>query len=309
MPGVRDASETEFLPLGAIGFLGGLAGLDGRPPQENSMIVPVLADYFRTMGAHLLFGRVFTDAEVRADAKIAVVDESFARQFAQPVDVVGHEVTSGERPLWRIVGVARDMNYETDGANKMQIFVPAHAPGGFYSTFVVLVDGREQDHLAPVRDAIRSVDSQVPVFAVETMQQRLDDVLARPKFYRTALLCFAGFALLLAVIGIYSVVSYAVVQRTREMGVRLALGTTAAALRAMLLRQVLGVVAVGVVLGISGAMYTGRLLQSLVAGARAGDPVIFILSSLLILSTAATSIWLGTRPIAGLDIMDILRSE
>ena len=197
----------------------------------------------------------------------------------------------------------------TDDANSTQIFVPAHSPGGFYSTFVVRVNGQAKDHLATIRDAIRSVDTQVPVFDAKTMEQRMDEALGRPKFYRTALLFFAGFALLLAVVGMYGVVSYAVAQRTREMGVRLALGTTPGKLRTMLLWQGLLSVAVGAAMGIAGATVTGRYLESLVNGAKPFDLATFTFSTLLLLFTAATSIWAATRRIAGLDIMDILRFD
>jgi ABC-type antimicrobial peptide transport system permease subunit len=284
-------------------------GLDGRPAKENSMIVPVLDDYFRTMGGHMLFGREFTEAEVRSDAKVAVVSEPFASQFGEPRNAIGHEVTLGNRPPLRIVGVVRGMDYMTDEANTTQIFVPAHSPGGFYSTFVVRLNAQAKDRLATIRDAIRSVDTQVPVFDAKTMEQRLDDALSRPKLYRTALLFFAGFALLLAVIGIYGVVSYAVAQRTREMGIRLALGTTPASLRTMLLWQGLLSVAVGAILGIAGSMLTGRFLESLVNGAQSFDLATFTFSTLLLLLTAATSIWAATRRIAGLDITEILRFE
>ena len=309
LPGVRNASETEFLPLNSPMFLGGPMGFDGRPAKENSMLVPVLDNYFRTMGGRRLFGREFTEAEVRSDTKVAVVSELFASQFGEPRDVIGHEVTLGSTPPLKIVGVVRGMDYMTDGANSTEIFIPAHSPGGFYSTFVVQVSGQAKDHLATIRDAIRSVDPQVPVFDAKTMEQRMDDALARPKFYRTALLFFAGFALLLAVIGIYGVVSYAVAQRTREMGVRLALGTTPGKLRTMLLWQGLLSVVLGAILGTAGAALTGRFLESLVGGAKPFDPATFTFSILLLLLTAAASIWAATRRIAGLDIMDILRFE
>jgi putative ABC transport system permease protein len=174
---------------------------------------------------------------------------------------------------------------------------------------VVRVNGQAKDHLATIRDAIRSLDTQVPVFDAKTMEQRMDGALARPKFYHTALLFFAGFALLLAVIGLYGVVSYAVAQRTREMGVRLALGTTPGRLRTMLLWQGLLSVAVGAAMGIAGATMTGRFLESLVNGAKPFDLATFTLSTLVLLLTAATSIWFATRRIAGLDIMAILRLE
>jgi ABC-type lipoprotein release transport system permease subunit len=112
------------------------------------------------------------------------------------------------------------------------------------------------------------VDPQGPVFGVKTMEQRLDEVFANPKFYRTAVWTFAAIALLLAVIGIYGIVSYAVVERTQEMGVRMALGTTPSRLRSMLLRQGLLVVVAGAIPGIAGAQLTGRFLESLIAGAK-----------------------------------------
>ncbi len=316
LPGVRSASVTEFLPLDATDFVGGPLGLDGRPAKENSMMVPVMADYFKTMGGHLLYGREFSDAEVRSGAQVAVVNEQFTSQFGQPVEALGHRVTLGTEPPGQIIGVVEGMDYmaSPEPANASQIFVPAHSPGGFSSTFVVRVMGRPKDrvpmvHLAMIRDAIRSVDTRVPVFGVKTMEQRLEDALARPKFYRTAVLFFAGFALLLALIGIYGVVSYAVAQRTREMGVRLALGTTPTRLRGRLLGQGLLPVAVGAIAGIAGAMLTGRFLESLVEGAKSIHFATFTFSVLFITLIASTSIWAATRRIAKLDIMEILRSE
>ncbi len=308
-PGVRSASATEFLPLYTMGFVGGPWGMDGRPAKENSMMVPVLSDYFRAMGGHILYGREFTDAEVRSDAKVAVVNEQFAREFGDPADALGHQVTlEGESPR-KIIGVVKGMDYMTEGANATQMFIPAHSPGDFFSTFVVRVNGRAEDHLAMIRDTIRSVDTHVPVFSVKTMEQRLDGALARPKFYRTAVVFFASFALLLALIGIYGVVSYAVAQRTREMGVRLALGTTPVRLRGILLWQGLLTVAAGAMAGIAGAMLTGRFLESLVEGAKSIDLATFTFAVLFITLIASISIWTATRRIAALDIMDILRIE
>lgn len=309
LPGVRSASATDSLPVYATGFVGGPWGFDGRPAKVNSMFVPVLADYFRTMGGSTVYGREFSEAEVRSDAKVAIVSESFAREFGAPAEMLGHLVTLGNEPSRKIIGVVKGMDYMSEGANSTQIFVPAHSPGGFFSAFVVRVDGRAADRVAMIRDTIRSVDTQVPLFGAKTMEQRLEDALSRPEFYRTALLFFAGFALLLAVIGIYGVVSYAVSQRTREMGVRLALGTTPVRLRGILLRQGLLPVVAGAILGIAGAMLTGRFLESLVEGTNSTDLATFTLSVLFITLVASTSIWVATRRIAGLDIMEILRVE
>jgi len=311
LPGVRAASATEFLPLYASAFVGGPFGLDGSPASRNSTLVPVLSGYFQTMGGRILYGREFTEAEVRSVARVAVVNERFAAGFGAPQDALNRQLTiEGDDPR-KIVGVVKGMEYETDPttANGNEVFIPSVTPGSFFSTFVVRVDGRAEDHLAAIRDTIQSVDPQVPVFGVKTMQQRLDEVFAEPKFYRTAVWTFAGFALLLAVIGIYGIVSYAVVQRTQEMGVRMALGTTPVRLRSMLLRQGLLMVAAGAIPGIAGAQLTGRFLESLMDGAK---PIGLAASAGLVLLfaiVAAASIWSATRRIAGLDIIAILRSE
>ena len=153
------------------------------------------------------------------------------------------------------------------------------------------------------------MDREVPVFGVKTMEQRLADALARPQFYRTAVLCFAAFALLLAVIGIYGIVSYTVARRTHEMGVRMALGTTPARLRVRLLRQGLIPIAGGAIPGIAGAALSGRLLESLVEGAKSVNATAYAASVLFIAFIAAIGIWMATRPIARLDIVEILRTE
>ena len=311
LPGVRSASETDFLPLYASAFVGGPFGLDGRPAKLNSTLVPVLSEYFQTMGGKILYGREFTEAEVRSGAKVAVVNERFAAGFGAPQNVVNHQLTiEGDDPR-KIVGVVKGMNYETDPtlADSNQVFLPSETPGSFFSTFVARVEGRADDHLAEIRDAIQTADPQVPVFGVKTMQQRLDEVFAAPRFYRTAVWIFAAFAVLLAVIGIYGIVSYAVVQRTQEMGVRMALGTTPARLRSMLLRQGLLMVMAGALPGIAGAQLTGRLLETLMEGAK---PIGMAASAGVVLFfalVASASIWSATRRIASLDITAILRSE
>src|SRR5579864_948580 len=132
LPGVQSASSTEFLPIYATGFVGGRFGMDGAPANENSMVVPVMPDYFRTMRGRILRGREFTEAEIQSGARVAVVNELFASEFGSPADAVGRQVTEGGNPSWRIIGVVKGMDYMTDGANALQIFVPAQSPGGFF---------------------------------------------------------------------------------------------------------------------------------------------------------------------------------
>jgi len=144
---------------------------------------------------------------------------------------------------------------------------------------------------------------------VKTMQQRMDDLFARPQFYRTAVTFFAAFALLLAIIGIYGIVSYTVARRTHEMGVRMALGATPETLRVVLLRQGLLPIVAGAIPGIALAVLSGRLLESLVEGARSVEPAAYAGAVLFIAAIAAAGIRIATRPIARLDITEILRTD
>jgi len=311
LPGVRSASATEFLPLYATGFVGGRFGVDGRRANRGSTMVPTLADYFQTMGGRILEGREFTSAEVAAGNRVAVVNERFAAEFGGPREVLGRQLTMGPENGWKIIGVVRGMEFETDPslANSNQVFVPAESPGGFFSTFVARVDGRADDHLTAIREAIRSVDPYVPVFGVKTMEQRLADFFIRPMAYRTAVWMFAGFAVLLALIGIYGIVSHSVAERTQEMGLRMALGATPARVRGMLLTQSLLVIAVGAVLGVVGASAVGRSLGSLIPEAMPVGLGTSMVLSISLSAAAAFTIWSATRRIPEIDIMRMLRAE
>jgi putative ABC transport system permease protein len=316
LPGVRGASATEFLPLLSGKFMGGPYAFDGHSsrPGIGTDVLPIMSGYFATTGGRILYGREFTDAEVRSNAKVILVNQTFAARWLQPADAVGHTVTMG-RTERKIIGVVRNLDFmgqyffDAYDIDPPETFLPANDPGGFDSTFVVRVAGRPEDHLAAIRDAVQAVDRGVPVYGVQTMQQRMDRAFARPKFYRTALIFFTGFALLLALLGIFAVVSYAVGQRTHEMGVRLALGTTPARLRARLVRQGLTTVVCGTLGGVACAAGTGKLLGSLIAGAKAVDVAAYILATIPICLVAALSIWVATRRIARIDVVEILRAD
>ncbi len=317
LPGVRTASSTEFLPLLSGKFVGGPYAFDGHPSAHGTStdVIPIMADYFATTGGHVLYGREFSDAEVRSNANVALVNETLARLWLRPADAVGHMVTGPDGTARRIIGVVRNLDFmgqyisDVFDVDPPETFIPAHNPGGFDSTFVVKVEGRPEDHVAAIRAAVQSVDRGVPVYAVETMRQRMNRAFARPKFYRTALVFFASFALLLALVGIYAVVSYAVTQRTHEMGVRLALGTTPARLRTRFVRHGLATVFVGTLGGIACAASAGKLLSSLIPGAKAFDIATYVLVTISICLIAAASIWVATRRVAQMDVVEILRAE
>jgi predicted permease len=317
LPEVRSASATEFLPLLSGKFLGGPYAFDGHPSPQGTAtdVLPIMAGYFATTSGHILYGREFTDAEVRSNAKVAIVNETLARIWLHNADAVGHMLTGPDGTVRTIIGVVRNLDFmgpyisDVFDLNPPESFVPAHNPGGFDSTFVVKINGRSEEHVAAIRATVQAVDLGVPVYSVETMQQRMNQAFARPKFFRTALVFFASFALLLSLIGIYATVSYAVTQRTHEMGIRLALGIMPTRLRIQFVRQGLATVVFGITVGLAGAANAEKLLSSFVEGVRTLDLAAYSLATLSICVIAAASIWIATRRIARVDIAETLRNE
>ncbi len=315
LPGVRSATATDFLPLSPTGFMGCPFRFDGRRPNHNSDFLPVFSDYFATMGAHLVAGRDFTDADIRSNASVAVVSDEFVRQIAGTSDVLGHLVTIGNETPWKIVGVVKSIDFLTEwfvgesDRGAPQVFVPPRNPGSFTSTFIVRVNGRPENYVPVIRNTIRALDPTVPVFSAETMRNRLDQAFARPRLFRAVSLLFAAFSLLLSLIGVYGMVSYAVAQRTREMGVRLALGATSLGARTLLLRESMIAVLAGLLCGTTIALAAGRLLANLFEGVEPLGASAYLLTAALLATVAAASIWSATRPLARLHVADILRAE
>ncbi len=317
IPFVQFASATQFLPLDAKAFLGGPYAVDGHPskPGTATDIIPVMADYFAATGGKLISGRDISPAELQSDAAVAVVNDTFARLTLGTTDAVGHLVTDPDRRVRKIIGVVKRVDFmgqwisDAFDVDPPEVFVPEHDPSGFPSIVVVRVTGNPEQHVTAIRDNIQSIDRGVPVYDAQTMQQRLDRVFARPRLYQTALVFFAAFAFVLAIIGVHSVVSYAVTQRTHEMGIRLALGSTARRLRASFLVQGLVPVVLGATCGVAGAMSAGRLLASLIDGAMPPDSILCLGAVLSICGVAGLSLWVATSRIARLQLADILRAE
>jgi putative ABC transport system permease protein len=307
LPGVRSVAMTESLPLATDAFMGTGFRVDNSSAAPFATLVLVGPGYFRTIGSALVAGREFTRDDVVDNQPVAMVSDEFARAFGSPAALIGRSLT-GEGVPRRIVGVVRGMRYGGPVyAPSAQVFWPSRAPRAM--TVVVRVDGPARQHLALVRDTIQAVDPAVPVFDMMTMEQRLDGVLARPKFYATSVLMFGGLALLLAIIGVYGVVSYAVIQRTREMGIRLALGSTPVRLRTALVGRMSITLAAGGLAGILLAAAFGRYLQAMVHGASAETLGTSTLAVAITASVGAAAAWLATHRIARLDIADVLRVE
>jgi putative ABC transport system permease protein len=190
-----------------------------------------------------------------------------------------------------------------------QVYWPTEEEPPGALTFVARVRGQAEDYLTICRDAIKSADQQVAVFNAKTLDERVREVLARPRFYTTATLFFAVLAVLLAVIGIYGAASYSVAQRTHEMGVRMALGASPASVRRMAIRESLLPIIVGMIAGIGGAVASGRYLEHLIAGAEPLHPLNCAAAAAFLLITAWLASWSATARILRINPLDALRVE
>ena len=217
-------------------------------------------------------------------------------------------VTGARAEPRRIVGVVRSMRDSGPlYPPHPQLFLPSRTPRQL--TFVVKISGPAWERLAAVRDALASVDPKVPVYNVKTMDERLDETLARPRFYAIAVLFFGGLALFLSVIGVYGVVSYACGERLRELGIRLALGTTPGRLRGSLVGRVVLLVAAGAAAGGAIAAAGGRQLHNLIPGSDTTMATMIAVAVAGTLVVAVLATWAATRRVASLDIMNALRPD
>jgi putative ABC transport system permease protein len=309
VPEVVSVSGTESLPLNIDAFMGGKFQIDNRGSAPIATVVHVAPGFFSTIGAGLIAGREFSTADLSSGERVAIINDELARTYgdADLSSVIGRTLTAPRMSSMRIVGVVRTLRFSAAGEAHPQVYRPSLAP--LAMTIVAHVRGEAGDRVAAIRDAVQSVDPKVPVFNIKTMEERLDIELARPRFYTLTVLFFGGLGLLLAVMGVYGVVSYSMLQRTREMGIRLALGTTPTLLRATMLWQTLSSVGTGAMAGVIMALAFGRFLQSLVRGADGATVPGSAVAVLITAGVSAAAIWAATRHVARLEISDVLRAE
>ena len=313
LPGVESAAAVSYLPLmKTTMFQGGVLKLDSGEKGPPALFIAATPEYFRTMGTRVLQGREFNAVDRAGADRVAIVSEKFARGFGAQ-RLVGRKLNlagSGKPRLATIVGVfqsQRYSGYEEEGP--ALLFLPIEQSLPDFVTFVARVKGNPEQFLAVCRDAIRQVDPQVPVYDVKTLDQRLRDNLARPRFYTTAILFLSAFAVLLAVVGIYGVAAHSIAQRTHEIGVRIAVGASPLHVRLLLLRQSLLPLTAGVAAGVAGAAVLGRYLRYLMASAEPVGTWTCAAAALLLASTAAIAVWTATSRILRIDPMSALRAE
>ena len=315
LPGVRHAGLVDLAPVD-LHFSRDSVFVEGRAAEREAkapraMVSRAGPGYFQAVGTRLARGRDFTERDDETTPPVAVVNETFARRFWPGEDPLGRRFRQGGpgEPLMEVVGVVGDGKYA--GLNEPpQPYVVrplAQAYTGT-NTLIVRTDGDPQELLAAVRGEVRGLDQHLPTSA-KLLEERLAMPLLPVRLAASLLGSFGLLALALAAIGIYGVTSYAIARRTREIGIRMALGARASNVLRLTIRQGMSPVLVGVALGLSAALGLTRLAGSLLFGVSAADPVTYAGVAALLTAVALVACYLPARRAAKIDPLVALRNE
>jgi predicted permease len=313
LPGVRSAAIASTVPLGFGGWSVYDLGVEGYEPAAGEgmsfLTNRVGPGYFATMGIDVLRGRALAEGDRAGGARVAVVNQAFADRFWPGEDPIGRRVVAASRWL-TVVGVARDGRYDslTDPTPPF-LYVPF---AQWYSPEVTLhlrAEGDPKALTGPVRREFAAIDPGLPFLEPRTLAEHASFGLTLQRVAASVLGAFGALVLLLTVVGLYGVVAYAVSQRTREIGIRMALGAAAGQVVGGFLRDGARLTLLGLGLGAVGAFLAARLLGAQLYGVAPGDPATFGAAALLLTTVALLASWLPARRAARVDPMIALRSE
>ena len=320
LPGVTSAATVTLRPLwGTVGMDWPFT-VEGQSPKDaerNPLLnfETVSPDYFRTMGIVVKRGRVFTTADAEGQPGVVVVSESVARRAWPGEDPVGKRLKIPLPPTpyhdtWlTVVGVVADARYREIQASRFDLYMSFlqsdHGPN-----HLVVRSSTDPAALVPaIREVVRGLDSDQPVTEAATMTQIVSEALGGPRFAARVFGAFAVVALLLAALGLYGLLAYAVSRRTREIGVRMAVGASPGNVRRLVLREGLGLTVAGIVLGLFAAAAGARLLGTLLYEVRPSDPVTFAAVPILLLGVAGLACLLPARRATRVDPIVALRTD
>ncbi len=318
IPGVKSAALADSVPFDNQGGSSSFY-IQGRPPGPNDPgphgnARAVTPQYFSTLRVPLLMGREFAPQDRQGTELVAVVDSVLARQYWQGKSPIGEHIGFNDRvkgPWYTIVGVvahASSSSLESDTNEGFYYLAAAQAPQ--LSTAIVVRSSRSPADLkGDLAAAVRSVDSSVPIYDVKTMEERVNESLIGRRFVVLLLTTFAGLALLLAALGLYGVISYSVRMRTRELGVRMALGAQRGAVMQLVLLQGMRLAVVGVIFGIVAALGFSRIFSSLLFKVGMLNPLPWIAAMAILVATVLLASYLPARRAASIEPMKALRTE
>jgi putative ABC transport system permease protein len=318
LPGVRSASAVSFLPFDGMAAGTGVE-IGGRPPAKpgekpSTTVRTVMPGYFRTMGIPILKGRDFTTADNISDSPYRfIVNDTFARRYLAGEEPLGKQISvemDQKNPFGEIIGVVADVK---EGALDKEpsptvYYVHAHL---VYTgmAFVVRTAGNPLALADAAGQVIRSIDPAQPISQVRTMESIVRETFSRQRFSAMLLVAFSVVALLLAAVGIYGVLAYSVTERTREIGVRMALGAEPGRITYLIAAGAAWIVAGGLAAGMAGALVLTGLLKSLLFGVGPRDWATLSIACLVLVGAAAVAAYVPARRAARLAPVDALRME
>ncbi|HEU0178227.1 MAG TPA: ABC transporter permease [Blastocatellia bacterium] len=320
LPGVVSASLTDRLPLDLDGAWRGVT-IEGYTPQpgestgiNSSFVAP---GYFETLRIPLLRGRTFQRQDGANAPGVALVNESFARRYWPGQSPLGKRIQMGavrsgvnDAPYLTVIGIVKDGKYVSLGEEAAPfIYFNMAQNVGLSPTLVVRTQGDPLNSLAAVRGEVAALDKNLPLYDVKTMRQHLGLALLPARLAGSVLGVFGMMALALAAAGIYGVMAYSVAQRTREIGIRMALGANARDVLRLVTRQGMTLVAIGMAIGLTSALALTQLLKSLLLGVSSTDPLTFAVIALLLIAVALLACWIPARRATKVDPMIALRCE
>ena len=325
LPGVKAAGVTMSIPPNLLEISNPFT-VEGQGYDRNRRLqlaeeMTVSPDYFRSLGIPLLRGRFFSRSdkvEGDKDPMIVIINETMAKQYFGDKDPIGRRIQTGDpdpNSAWEtIVGVVGDVKYSgLDSAPAPTLYVPYNENGWVMWSremyLVVCSSGNAPKIVPAIRSQLASMDSTLPLAQIRTMDQLLDESLVQQRFRTWLVSGFAALALLLSAIGIYALISYSVSQRTREIGVRIALGAQRSNVLGMVLREGLQLLAFGLLLGLIGALSATRIMQSLLYSTSATDALSFVATSFTLIAVALLACYIPARRATKVDPMIALRYE
>ncbi|MGH9768484.1 MAG: ABC transporter permease [Blastocatellia bacterium] len=313
LPGVEQVSLADTTPLTTDADT--TIVIDGyTPPTGLEGVVinysVVSPNYFQTLGIPLPRGRSFSLQDHPDAPRVVILNETAARRFWPGQDALGKRVGLGRSVSAEVIGIARDGKYVTLGEDpRPYIYFPMTQNYQSSAVLQVRTAGDPAPMIAAVQREARALDKDLPTFGVRTMKESLRGSLAAPRLAATFLGAFGAMALLLAMVGIYGVMAYAVSQRTREIGIRVALGAERRDILKLVLKQSLKLIVVGLLIGLAGALAATRLLESFLYGVSVNDPATFIAVPLLLASVALLASCIPARRATKVDPIVALRCE
>ncbi len=316
LPGVKSAAAVSILPLdGHAGYFFEVEG--GRKfgqKDQNPVVLCLMATpgYFETMGVTLIAGRPFNEHDGRPASRAAIVNEAFAKYFWPNMDALGKRLRfQGPGNDWiPVTGIAHDVrHYGLDQEVRPSVWVPYNAMPQTAMSIALRTATDPHSLTRAVREVQRQIDPELAMFNIRTMTERLDRSLRARRAYSWLLGAFAAIAILLAAAGVYGVTSYAVSQRSREIGIRMALGARPGQVMSGVLAGGMALVSAGVALGLAGAFLTTRWLESLLFGVSTHDPLTYGAAIAAVAAAGLMANWIPAQRASRVDPMKILRFE